>query len=149
DSKALTVFPGLWGDYQRVAEALAAEATADDASLARLLPEGLPASGDARAQAFIERFGKRAYRRPLTAEELARYVALFAEGPALYAAMDPFTAGVRLVLEAFLQSPHFLYRAENGANPKSDTVELDAYALASRLSYALWDSMPDAQLFEA
>ena len=53
-------------------------------------------------------------------------------------------AGAQLVVEAMLQSPNFLFHLEDTANPK-----WRPYAAASRLSYALWDSMPDDALFAA
>ena len=47
--------------------------------------------------------------------------------------------GAQLVVEAMLQSPNFLFRLDQTPNP-----ELKPYAMASRLSYAVWDTMPDA-----
>jgi hypothetical protein len=81
---------------------------------------------------FVRTFGLKAFRRPLDEAEVRRYEALFRkEGP-------------QLVTEAMLQSPNFLFRLEETGNPK-----WRAYAVASRLSYALWDSMPDDALFAA
>ncbi|MEZ5355961.1 MAG: DUF1592 domain-containing protein [Bryobacteraceae bacterium] len=74
----------------------------------------------------IAAFALRAFRRPLETGELSRYRALFRQG------------GAELVAEAMLQSPNFLFHLEPGA-----------YALASRLSYFLWDTMPDAELLRA
>ena len=81
---------------------------------------------------FVRDFGKRAFRRPLTPEELARYGALYRHGKA------------KLAMEAMLQSPAFLYRSETAATP-----ELRPYVRASRLSYVLWDTMPDDALITA
>jgi hypothetical protein len=86
---------------------------------------------------FVRRFGLRAFRRPLNADELARYMVLFDAGAAQ---SSKFSGGAQLVVEAMLQSPHFLFRVEKGAN---------GYAVASRLSYALWDTMPDDELFRS
>ena len=57
--------------------------------------------------------------------------------------------GFRLVVEAMLQSPFFLYHHDVGASgtPQAGTVALTPYELASRLSYFLWNSMPDDTLF--
>jgi hypothetical protein len=62
-----------------------------------------------------------------------------------------YSAGVGLVLEAMLQSPQFLYRVEatQAATPETGAVALGGYEIASRLSYFLWNSMPDEQLFAA
>jgi hypothetical protein len=81
---------------------------------------------------FVTSFGKRAFRRPLTALETARYQALLGK------------AGPQAVVEAMLQSPAFLYRPETAVKP-----EHRAYVRASRLSYLLWDTMPDEALMAA
>ncbi|MEM1414216.1 MAG: DUF1592 domain-containing protein [Myxococcota bacterium] len=62
--------------------------------------------------------------------------------------LEPFTAGMAIVAETMLQSPHFLYRIEHGAL-EGGVIALDDHQLASRLSYLLWDTMPDAELFRA
>ncbi|WP_437738389.1 DUF1592 domain-containing protein [Sorangium sp. So ce1335] len=147
---ALQVTPGLWGDYQRAAEELAAMVVADEGKLGRLLPADLPAEPEARAEAFVERFGERAFRRPLTAEERASYLALFRRGAELYEGEAPFAAGVRAALEALLQSPHFVYRVEIGAGPARDgLIPLSGYEIATKLSYLFWNTMPSDDLLVA
>ncbi|WP_437767138.1 DUF1592 domain-containing protein [Sorangium sp. So ce281] len=147
---ALLVTPGLWGDYQRAAEELAAMVTADQGKLGRIAPADLPDAPDARAQAFVERFGERAFRRPLTDEERDTYVALFHRGEELFEGEDPFAAGVRAALEAFLQSPHFIYRVEIGAGPaEGGLIPLGGHEIASKLAYTLWNTMPSDALLEA
>jgi len=86
---------------------------------------------------FVKEFGRKAFRRPLDEQEIRRYVALFNHE-------RDFTKGAQLVLEAMLQSPNFLFRLD--ATPKPS---LRPYATASRLSYTLWDTMPDAALLAA
>ncbi|WP_437825627.1 DUF1592 domain-containing protein [Sorangium sp. So ce1153] len=147
---ALLVTPGLWGDYQRAAEELAALVTDDEAKLDRLVPADLPAEPDARGEAFVERFGERAFRRPLTAEERDTYLALFRRGKELFDGEDPFVAGVRAALEAFLQSPHFVYRVELGAGPaKGGLIPLSGYEVATKLAYLFWNTMPSDELLAA
>jgi hypothetical protein len=148
DARALSVDEALWGAYQRAAADLAGQVTTDAAKLARILPASA-ATADERARAFIESFGLRAHRRPLTSEEVASYLALYRKGPQAYANMSAFEGGIRLVLEAFLQSPHFLYRVERSTQATQDRVPLDDYEVASRLSYGLWGAMPDDALFTA
>src|SRR5204863_8740410 len=80
-------------------------------------------------------FAERAFRRPLTPEQRRLYVDRQFE-----AARDPGAAVKRVVL-LVLQSPRFLYR-EPGAGG-------DAFDVASRLSFALWDSLPDQDLLQA
>jgi hypothetical protein len=95
---------------------------------------------------FIESFGKRAYRRPLSQAEIDRAKALYAKGRM---GADAAT-GVRLVVSAMLQSVHFLYMFEPApANSVGKVVSLDPWAMASRLSYLFLNSMPDNELFTA
>jgi len=101
---------------------------------------------DGCARRFIADFGLRAYRRPLDADEVDKYAALYALGRGDADAQN----GFRMVLETMLQSPFFLYHVDAGASraPSATPVPLTPYELASRLSYFLWGSMPDATLFQ-
>jgi hypothetical protein len=140
-----------WGAYQSAAEKVAALVLADDTRLARILPQGSFANDTSRAQAFISNLGLRAYRRPLSGAELEAYTTLFGQGPSLVGG-DTFKAGVQLVIEAMLQSPHFLYRVESAAVADAATDRkafLSGYEIATRLSYALWDTTPSDTLLEA
>ena len=143
----LAVGSVLWQDYQRESERLAERATTPTA-LARLLPAGLPSDAAGRVRGFVVGFGARAYRRPLTDAEVASYVALFPDGPVAYPTTDPFAAGVRITIEAMLQSVNFLYRVEIGSGTGAQ-IPLNDYELASRLSFGLWNTMPDDELFAA
>jgi hypothetical protein len=86
---------------------------------------------------FVREFGLKTFRRPLDAAEQKRYAALMARE-------TDFLKGAQLVLEAMLQSPNFLFRLDATSDPR-----LKPWATASRLSYGLWDTMPDAELFAA
>jgi len=88
---------------------------------------------------FVQAFGLRAFRRPLTDAEARRYTALFSEQAVK---SGKFLDGARIVVEAMLQSPKFLFHAVNNGRARD-------YDVASRLSYFLWDTMPDRRLFEA
>ena len=95
----------------------------------------------------IENLARRAYRRPVAQHEidgLKRLVDLAWESG------DSIEQGMRLVLQAVLVSPHFLFRIERDLDPNNpDAIhEVDPYELASRLSYFLWSSMPDDRLIE-
>ena len=98
------------------------------------------------AREIIERFARRAYRRPVDAGTLDRLVAIAEDG---YSAPGKrFEEGVQRALVAVLASPRFVFRVED-ADPKSPAGShplVDEYALASRLSYFLWSSMPDEEL---
>ena len=153
NSATLAVDPRLWDDYREAAEALAAQVARDEQALARLLPEGAPTEPtEARARALIEHVGRRAYRRPLGPEEVTRHLALFDMGPELLAeveGVDDFARGAELLLRVFLQSPYFLYRMELSHEEGAEVVALDGWERAAKLSYALWQTMPDEALFEA
>ncbi len=113
------------------------------AKVRNCVPAG--ASDSTCRDTFIKTFGMRAYRRSLTDDELASYRSLFTVG-----ATDGFDSGVRLVVEAMLQSPNFLYLPEFGTETKGGTVSrLDSFELATRLSFLLWDSVPDLSLLMA
>lgn len=97
------------------------------------------------ARMLIGRFAQRAFRRPVTQTEVDRLTTLFEQAAADGAS---FEAAVRVALEAVLISPRFLFRLEAQPNPgdPAEVQALDEPALASRLSYFLWSTMPDAEL---
>ncbi len=146
-SGALEVDQRLGPQYRRAAEQLAELVVGDEELLSALLP--CDAAEVGCSTEFIAQFGERAFRRPLREEERMRLASLFAAGPELVASGDDFSDGVRVTLEAVLQSPQFLYRTETS---QAAVVEgrqwLSGWEVASRLSYFLWDSMPDEALFE-
>ncbi|HEY6399845.1 MAG TPA: DUF1592 domain-containing protein, partial [Blastocatellia bacterium] len=86
---------------------------------------------------FVSEFGLKAFRRPLEIGERKRYEELFLREA-------DFFKGAQIMVEAMLQSPGFLFRLDETSDPK-----LKPYVTASRLSYAIWDSMPDAALLES
>ncbi len=90
---------------------------------------------------FIRKFGLKAFRRPLTDSEVRRYSALFLDEARR---ANSFQAGAMMVIEALLQSPHFLFRIERGPNSPNGQFEI-----ASRLSYFLWGTMPSDELLRA
>ena len=87
---------------------------------------------------IVRRFGSLAFRRPLQSSEVERFASLALP---LLVEERPFLEVVRVPLRALLSAPSFLYQT-------GDVGKLDDYALATRLSYFLWRSMPDAELFE-
>ncbi len=139
-SNALAVVTDLIVEqHQELAAKVALDA---QSRRAKITPCDL-ASGDACVKTFITTFGAKAYRRPLLDDEIAAYTALYGVG-------GTPDDGFRLVLEAMLQSPFFLYHADVGptGTPSAMPVSLTSYELASRLSYFIWDSMPDQALFD-
>ena len=142
---ARTVSANLWLDYQRGAETLAAEVARDPAKLAKVVS----AAAQNDKAAFVTEFGERAFRRPLMADEVSAYTALFDQAATLFSGGDAFANGAELVLRSFLQSPHFLYRVESSTQAMDKKIWLSGYEVASRLSYGIWNTMPSAELFAA
>ena len=136
---------GVVEEYERAARALAAKAVLAPVTLLGCDPA---AKGeDACADEFVARFGRRAFRRPLTAEELAAYHTFYTTQKAAYG----FTTAIELFVGAVLQTPSFLYQVELGMpDPAApDALRLTGHEIASRLSYLLWGTMPDDDLLDA
>ena len=96
--------------------------------------------------AFIQRFGARALRRPLTTDEVTFYTGVYGSSTA------PSAAAYADVVAVMLNSPDFQYLVEHGDQPvagQTGVYTLSPYELASRLSYHVWDTMPDDQLWQA
>ena len=96
------------------------------------------------AREILADFLPRAFRRPATEIELARFLELFEVAFEADAAFEP---AIQLTLEAVLISPKFLFIWEE-PNTMSQPALISDHELASRLSYFLWASMPDERLFE-
>ena len=116
------------------------------ASVQKLLiaKPGPALSKTAAAEAVLKDFATRAYRRPVRPEETARLVRLFtvADGQG-----EPFEKALQLPMKAALCSPHFLFRIEDDPKNPDGVRTLNDFEFATRLSYFLWSTMPDADLF--
>jgi hypothetical protein len=127
-------------------------ATAAVANLTALLPcdptkTGAGAGEDACAKQFVAAFGLRAFRRPLTTDEATTFFNLYTAGRTGGA----FADGIAVVIEGMLQSADFLYRVEatDPTAPLTATAPVAPYEMATRLSYFLWGTLPDAALLDA
>ncbi|HET9960023.1 MAG TPA: DUF1592 domain-containing protein [Polyangiaceae bacterium] len=146
--------------YQAISEDIAARATGSTSALARLhacagkafVPNSPSTSNEeeACARAIAESITPRAYRRAATRLEIDELVALYRSVRAL-SSTSTFGSGVAAMLEGILQSPDFLYRLEFGTPVAGGTPlrRIAGREMATRLSYLLWQTMPDAALFEA
>ena len=138
-ASAQTISASLAEAYSLAAEKLARNAFryGDENGLLPCQPTG-PADRGC-AEMFVRDFGMRAYRRPLDGPEAASLAELLIE----WAGREgSFLAGAATVVEAMLQSPDFLFIAPDGSESR-----YGQFAIASRLSYALWDTLPDRELF--
>ena len=135
-SASQEISPVLAEAYNSAAEKLARNVFAGGEDHGRLLPCKPTSHHDVTcAQAFVRSFGFKAFRRPLSDDEASRYAGLLLREAAR---SRQFLRGAQLIIEAMLQSPKFLFRVEPGA-----------YKAAADLSFFLWDTMPDRELFRA
>jgi hypothetical protein len=150
EAESLFVTEQLRSQLFDAAENLADRVTNDATALARLVPANATTDASARATLFVTSFGQRAFRRPLTDAEVSTHLALFNQGPTLYPGVDVFKAGVSLVIQAMLQSPHFLYRTELGtAAAGASRVALSDWEVGAKLALAVTNTIPDDALLEA
>lgn len=142
----LTMAPLLVEKYDEAATKLVDAALDPGSTSRKKLLVCTPSAGDEAACAtrVLAAFLPRAFRRAVPEDEVARYVSFVSDA---VTRGDGFETGLRHALQAALVSPHFLFRVEK--DPESGTRNLDGYEVASRLSFFLWSSMPDDELFAA
>jgi hypothetical protein len=150
-----TITAALTQRYLDAAKKSVLAALADPTARAKLVPCNLMTGGPACVRTVLTAWLPKAFRRPVTPEEITTY--------ANYATVCPSSAeaGLSCALQAALLSAKFLFRAEvlpsplamtcGEANPLISTTAgvLGQYALASRLSYFLWNGPPDDALYAA
>jgi hypothetical protein len=149
DADAVTTSHQLADGYRTIAQQIAQGVTADASAAANVAGCDPVVTGEeACRQQFLSSYLLRAFRRPPSAEEITAYGGAFTQGQTLG---GDFASGVRAVVERSLQSPQFLYRIELGepVDAARNLGRPTAYEMATRLSYFLWGSMPDAALFDA
>ncbi|MFZ5890871.1 MAG: DUF1592 domain-containing protein [Myxococcota bacterium] len=138
-----------WAAYLSLASAIAAQVMADPKLRPNFMACTPIGDGAACLRETIIRFGRRAFRRPLSEYELARFEKIVAQRGEITATGAPAEIA-EVLLETFLASPSFLQRAEvSQADDGLGHFVLSSYEVASRLSYALWGSMPDEVLSNA
>ncbi|MEC7986076.1 MAG: DUF1595 domain-containing protein, partial [Myxococcota bacterium] len=128
---------------------IAGQVVSDDTLLNSLLPCSAsgPSDEDCAGQ-FVEAMGKRLWRRDLNEEEIQTYRSIVLEAAAVY---DDFNRGIEFALAGMLQSPNFLYRIELGEDDPDHPGQrrFTNNELAHRLSFFLWNSIPDDALLAA
>ncbi len=128
--------------YMDAAEGLASRARA---RLDAIAPCSAGKAHEECAAEFVERFGGRAFRRPLVDAERATLLSVYADK----ARETDHGAGIQLALEVILQSPQFLYRVEPIEGPAGTMRALTGNEIATRLAYFVWSSTPDDELLDA
>lgn len=139
-----SVSANQWTAYRDAAEALGERIAKDSAAIQKLIPKGVT-----DPKAIVTAFLTRAYRRPPTSADVDLIAAMFSKGTPVAGATDAKAPGFAAMISLALQSPFFIYRVERGDKSSGRYKTLDAYEIASRLSYGIWDSMPDEALFAA
>lgn len=143
---AQRVDPVLADKLDTAAQAVVAQArTSGSLQAAAPCPTPDAAGGEACAQTFIETFGAKAYRRPLTAEESAGLLRAYHVGADSYTYAD----GIDVVTRVLLQSPGLLYVTELGPVGAAAAFTLTSNEIATSLSYLLATEPPDADLLAA
>jgi hypothetical protein len=140
DNNSATLFipPVLVEKYLAVATQVLAEAKPERVFIVR---PGDDLSKEAAARKVIEDFAGRAFRRPVEREESDRFIRLYGEADSQG---EKWEDAVKAALRVVLISPNFLFRMEM---PRAaEAHQVNDYELASRLSYFLWSTMPDAEL---
>lgn len=99
-------------------------------------------SPEAAAEKILRNFLPRAFRRPVSETEITEYIELFKRA---IKDQERFEPSITLVLEAALTSPKFLFHLETPASSQEPAL-ISSYEMANRLSYFLWNSMPDQEL---
>lgn len=158
DDRSRLVDSSLLRDYRAAAETLAEVVVTNGEAFAKLTVDGGEGDAPTRLRRMITVAWPRAYRRPLTTEEIDRYVAIGMAEPDFATAGnddDKLRAALRVLLRITMQSPHFIYRVELG-DPAGEVKQgkylvrpLTPYEYAARLSYTLFDSPPDEALVAA
>jgi hypothetical protein len=145
NAEVLTVSPLHAEKYVLVSEELAKAAVKD---ISRLTTCDVGARGEEPcARDFANKLGRRAFRRPTTAQDEQLLMTAYAAGRV----DGSYAEGIEVMIRAALQSPHFLYKLEllTPADATSHLVPLNQFELATRLSYLIWASGPDDALLDA
>ena len=147
----LSLPPLLLEKYVDAAEKIAAAAVRSESldNQKQRIVFTRPSDNKSVARAAREIFARllpRTFRRPANSNEINRYVTLVESA---IKQGDTFERGVQAGLQALLVSPYFLFRVETDAKPNDPKAQhhLTDFELASRLSYFLWSTMPDDELF--
>ena len=102
-------------------------------------------AGDTCVRGYIQKLGLRAWRRPLESAELDRFVSLAASASTT---LGSAVEGARWATVALFESPNFIYRPELGAPAANGALRLSGYEMAGRLSFLIWNSLPDQMLMD-
>ena len=147
-ASSATITPAALERYEAMARSIALQVV--DEENRKVLVSCAPAASntrdDACANTFISSVGKFLFRRPLTGSEQTLYTNLSGAGAE---GLGDFYQGLGYGLTGLMVSPKFLYINETAAPAPDGLHQLDGYSKASRLSFLLWNTTPDAVLLDA
>jgi hypothetical protein len=145
---SITVSPRAAEQFEAASYNVATQVFADPAKRMALVGCAPAAADDACVRGFVARFGRRAWRRPLSIAEIDRWVGVARTAAGAY--RDP-NKGLEYVVAGMLQAPHFLFRVERGEAIPGDASRkrFTGYEMAARLSYLYWSSTPDDALLDS
>ncbi len=145
DTMAMQSVSGLLADQYLDAAVTLAEGVSDVKTLMGCDPAA--SQGATCVSNFVQKFGRRAYRRDLTDAEQKSLTSLY---DSTRSASDAPT-GIRAIVAAVLAAPHFLFRPEFGAGAAElpSTLKATQFEIAARLSFLIWSSVPDDALLDA
>jgi hypothetical protein len=155
DSSVLTLGPAEFAKALQIAEYVIEQLDSLPEARRALLEVDAPGATTPRdrARAILARFARRAFRRPVADAEIAPFLAVYdaadhPPGPNVEPGSDApgFTRAIQEALTAILVSPKFLYRLET-VRGTHEPYRISDHELATRLSYFLWSTMPDPELF--
>jgi hypothetical protein len=146
-SSSVSVTPSGFEQYDAIARGVAAQAL-DPAHRGTLVPcEPRGTTDDGCAARFLREVGRRLLRRPLADADLEPWLAVARDAGA---ELGDFHAGLEVALAALMLSPEFLFRVETSEpDPETGGQRLTSLAMASRLSFFLWNTTPDEELLAA
>jgi hypothetical protein len=146
DAQGLTMSSQLLDPYITAAENVATEIITSSPQKFLICQPSPQLTADACARKVLETELPAMFRRPVTPDEVSDLLAVYTANQA-----DGFAPAMKLVLEAALLSPNFLYLtySDPAAATSADVYSLDNWELASRLSYFFWSSTPDSDLLVA
>ncbi len=135
--------------YDAAAASVAKQVLADTARLPTTVgcaPASATSPDASCAGMFLDRVGRRLFRRPLDVDERARYLSIASEGAT---ATGSFWGGLEYMLSGLLRSPLFIYRSEWSSGTAGAVAPIRGYDMAARLSFGLLDTSPDEGLLDA
>jgi len=146
-SAVLSVTPAGFDSFSKMADSIALQVTSEKfrGKLLSCAPKAATAPDDACAANVLGHYGLLLFRRPLSANELKSRVEL---ARTMTKSTADFYNGLHYGLAELMQSPNFLFRKEQEVR-EGKNFNLDAYSRATRLSYLMWDTTPDAELLQA